>query len=62
LNETKEVFSPRSRKKGGIVSPQQRNKLRGVSFEGITREYRDKILVIAIFLMITNCIREEDMA
>jgi hypothetical protein len=33
-----------------MLSPKDRNKLRGVSFEGITREYRDKILVSRKYL------------
>lgn len=53
LNETNmgrndDALSPRKKKKvklSGIMSPQERNKMRGVSFEGITREYRDKVLV-----------------
>ena len=53
LNETNmgeviEVLSPRNKmgkKHGSVVSPQERNKMRGVSFEGITREYRDKVMV-----------------
>lgn len=51
-----EGMSPRNKRKknklSGLISPQERNKMRGVSFEGITREYRDKILVRLTIVLI----------